>query len=74
VPKITNSGNPQAISHVTARPLGGRLAGNAMFAEVSPAVVTAILTSDGEDPSSETELGTEHVDCAGAPVQLSATG
>jgi len=52
---------------------GGSAEGYARLADV-PAVVTVTATGAEVAPLSVTELGeTEHVDCAGAPLQVNAT-
>jgi hypothetical protein len=52
---------------------GGNPTGVSSFAEAPP-VVTRTVTDDGAEPLSVTELEErEHVDRAGAPLQLSAT-
>ena len=70
----TSPGKPDNASPSASivRPRGGE-EGYARLADV-PAVVTATVTGVGVAPLSVTELGeTEHVDCAGAPLQVSAT-
>jgi hypothetical protein len=53
-------------------PAGQRRLGPIKLPEVV-AVVTVTVTGVELEPSSVTELGTEHVDPAGAPLQLSDT-
>jgi len=72
VHRIINPGNPHESNHIAGLASGERLIGWAVLAE-APVLVTETVTDCGEELLSVTELGTEHVDMAGAPLQVSAT-
>ena len=70
---MVSPGKPPRANQIASLPFTGENpAGRARLAE-APAVVTVTMTFVGVEPLSATELGTEHVDCAGAPVHASDT-
>ena len=69
----TNPGKPKNVNH-SANLLAGASPPGYASPAVPPVVVTVTVTFVGLEPLSFTEPGdTEHVDIAGAPVQLSVT-
>jgi len=70
---MASPGKPPRANQIASLPFTGKnLPGRARLAE-GPAVVTVTTTIVGVELLSVTELGTEHVDCAGAPVHVSDT-
>lgn len=73
MPTSARLGSPDnGIQNASLLLLGGETAGSAILAEPPP-VVTVTFTDVAVEPLRVTELGTEHVDCAGTPLQLKLT-